>query len=142
MFGTLGASGASPAVLDEAIKILAVVSDPAAARSALDEIKAALADLQTRQVDAVAKESANNAQIADLVATQQAQNQRSADLDEREKALGTRAAQNDVASSALAERESKISAREAAASALEAKLERDAEALAARVASYRAALSA
>ena len=87
MFGTLGTSVASPAALDEAIKILAVVSDPVAARAALDELKAALADLTARQADAVAKESANTAQLAQLVNSQQKQNQRSQDLDGREAAF-------------------------------------------------------
>jgi hypothetical protein len=139
---SVGSSGASASTLDECAKVLAVLNDPQQAAKALAEIKAAIADLTARQADAVAKESANTAQLAQLVATQQAQNARSADLDAREATLGRRATENDVASAALQERETKISAREVAVRDGEAKLAADSKTLASKIASYKAALSA
>jgi hypothetical protein len=49
MFGALGSTAVTGAALDEAIKILAVVSDPAAAKTALDAIVQAIAELKKTQ---------------------------------------------------------------------------------------------
>ena len=121
MFGSMGSSGVSVDTLDQAIRILSVVSDPQAAAQALAELRAVLEETKVRQADAIAKESSNIAEVAQLVQTQQAQDQRNSDLDTREVALATRQAQLDIASTAVGERESRVGMREVAASEAEAK---------------------
>jgi hypothetical protein len=141
MMGSLGSSSVGANTLDEAVKLLSVLSDPVAARAALDELIALRAELQSKQAAIVVSEQANATQLAQLVQTQQSQNARSADLDSREGALAARSTANDVAAAAIAEREQAVSAREAAVSAGEAKLAVDTNALTAKLAQYRAALA-
>jgi hypothetical protein len=142
MFATLGSTGATLAALDEAVKILAVVSDPDQARKALDEIKAALGELQSKQTAIVAAETANTKQLAALVESQGKQNARSQALDEREVTLGRRQTETDVAAAALQEREASVKSRELAADERETMLAAREKALEGRIANYRAALSA
>jgi uncharacterized protein (DUF3084 family) len=141
MMGSLGSSVAGGASLDEAIRILSVVSDPTSAKQALDEIIAAVGELKTRQSAAAVVEQQNTDQLAKLVASQTAQNARSSDLDAREASLSARSTQNDVAAAALVERENAVKARELAVADGEAKLATDTAALTAKLAQYRAALA-
>ena len=105
------------------------------------EIKAAIADLQTRQTAAAAAETENAKQLATLVDAQAKQNARSQDLDSREAALGRRAVELDVASTSIAEREGRVSAREVAVSDAEAKVAEQSAALQSKIAAYRQALA-
>ena len=142
MFATMGSSGISANTLDEVVRVLAVLNSPEQARAALNELKGALADLTARQQVAATAEAENTKQLAQLVQTQQAQNQRSADLDAREATLGRRQTETDVAAAALQEREASVKARELAADDRETMLAAREQALEARIANYRAALSA
>jgi hypothetical protein len=142
MFGALGSTAVSGAVLDECVKVLAVVSDPAAAKQSLDEIIAAVAELKSRQNAAAQVETQNTAALAALVDSQQKQNARAAQLDEREQAIANAQTAVDVAGAANAARSKSLDDREAALSARDNDVAAKEAALAAKVQQFRNALPA
>jgi hypothetical protein len=142
MMGSLGSSVAGGASLDEAIRILSVVSDPTSAKQALDEIIAAVGELKTRQSAAAVVEQQNTDQLAKLVASQTAQNQRATALDEREQAIANAQTAVDVAGAANAARAKALDDREATLTARENDVAGKEAALAAKVQQFRNALPA
>ena len=141
--GSSGADADAAAVtIRNAISLLAAVSDPAAAKRVLDQIAPQLADVKRRQAEAEKAEAANAERLKGLVATEASHQARSAEFVAREVALGRRQQQIDVASTAIAEREAKVSAREVALSDAESMLTAREQALTARIAAFKASLSA
>jgi hypothetical protein len=141
MMGSLGSSSVGANTLDEAVKLLAVLSDPAQARASLDELIALRAELASKQNAIAIADTENTKQLAALVDAQSKQNARDADLTARESALAQRGTQADVAAAALLERENAVKARELAVADGEAKLATDTAALQTKLAAYRAALA-
>ena len=72
MFGTLGTSsiGADTATVQNAISLLAAVSDPEAAKAVLDQLAGGLAEMKQREAAAAAAEAKNAERLAGLVETE------------------------------------------------------------------------
>ena len=128
----------SDAALTYALTLLGIASDPNGTRERMNQLVAQLEAVHA----AVAEHDAAAAKAAEVAAAQEVLTARAAAVAEREAALGQRQTQIDVAAAALGERESAVKTRELAADDREAALAKDTAGLAARIESYKAALSA
>jgi hypothetical protein len=117
---------------------LAAAIDPAATRARLEELDTATKAYR----DAIAEHAAVSATAAEVATAQEVVTAHEQAVAAREAALRQRQTQIDVAAAALGERESAVKTRELAADDREAALARDTAGLAARIESYKAALSA